>query len=51
METNDLHRSDDDFSLISRAEQLETFGGLYRGPILPNIWVQCLMEALKKRED
>jgi hypothetical protein len=51
METNDFRGPDDGFSMLSQEEQFEMYGGSYKGPILPHVWLQFILEKLKNRED
>jgi hypothetical protein len=51
MDNIDLCKPDDGFSMLSREEKMETYGGAYKGPILPHIWLQFLLEQLEKRKD
>jgi hypothetical protein len=51
MDTSNLCKSDDGFSPLSQEEKMGTYGGVYKGPILPHIWLQFLLEQLEKRKD
>lgn len=51
MDANDFRRPEDGFSMLSQEEQFEICGGTYKGPILPHVWLQLLLEKLKNRED
>jgi hypothetical protein len=41
----------DDFSCLTREEEVKTRGGLYRGPTTPGRWIELLLERLKYRQD
>ena len=51
MENHDLSKTEDGFSRLSLEEQMVMYGGLYRGPVLPHIWLQLLLDKWQYRED
>jgi hypothetical protein len=51
MDTRDLWKPGEKFSMLSQAEQFEICGGNYKGPVSPYIWLKVLLEKLRNGEE
>ena len=51
MHNDDYLRSENGFAVLDEQELMETSGGLYKGPVLPHVWVRLLIDRIRNRED
>ncbi len=52
MNTYNTLKKETGFRKLGKEELFDTYGGsMYKGPILPHIWLQFFIERLRSKED
>ena len=51
MHSDKMLKTKNGFKSLDRKELMETWGGLYKGPVPAHLWIQLLIDRIRNRED